>query len=79
MTRRDGAWAAFEVKLGDVDLGQASEKLIAFAENIDTVRTPAPSSLNIVTGTGVAYTREDGVNILPLSVLGVRTDRARFL
>ena len=71
VTRRDGAWAAFEVKLGDVDLGQASEKLIAFAENIDTVRTPAPSSLNIVTGTGVAYTREDGVNILPLSVLGV--------
>lgn len=69
--RRDGAWAAFEVKLGDVDLDIAAKKLLDFADNIDTKKSNAPSSLNILTGTGLAYTRPDGVNVLPLSVLGV--------
>jgi predicted AAA+ superfamily ATPase len=68
--RRDGAWAACEVKLGDIDLDLAAEKLLAFAKNIDTAKSLPPSSLNIITGTGLAYTRPDGVNILPLSVLG---------
>lgn len=69
--RRDGMWAAFEVKLGDVDLDIAAKKLLDFAQNIDTKKSRRPSSLNIITGTGLAYTRPDGVNILPLSVLGV--------
>ena len=68
--RRDGAWAAFEVKLGDIDLDIAANKLSAFASNIDEKKSKKPSSLNIITGTGIAYTRPDGVNILPLSVLG---------
>ena len=68
--RRDGAWAACEVKLGDIDLDLAAEKLLAFAKNIDTAKSLPPSSLNIITGTGLAYTRPDGVNVLPLSVLG---------
>ncbi|MCL2094544.1 DUF4143 domain-containing protein [Candidatus Saccharibacteria bacterium] len=69
--RRDGAWAAFEVKLGDVDLDIAAEKLLRFAKNIDTKKSRAPSSLNIVTGTGVSYAREDGVNVISLGCLGV--------
>lgn len=68
--KRDGSWAAFEVKLGDVELDLASKKLLNFANNIDTKKSKAPSSLNIVTGTGLAYTRADGVNVLTLSVLG---------
>lgn len=69
--KRDGSWAAFEVKLGDVNLDEASERLIDFANNIDEAKSKAPSSLNIITGTGTAYARPDGVNIIPLSVLGV--------
>ena len=69
--KRDGSWAAFEVKLGDVQLDQASKRLLDFADNIDKLKSEAPRSLNIITGTGTAYTRPDGVNVIPLSVLGV--------
>lgn len=68
--KRDGSWAAFEVKLGDLNLDLAAKKLHAFAGNIDTKKSKSPSSLNIITGTGLAYTRLDGVNVLSLSVLG---------
>jgi len=68
---RAGNWAAFEVKLGDDDLDSAAQKLIDFAGNIDTNKTKKQGSLNIVTGVGYAYQRPDGVNVLPLSVLGV--------
>ena len=67
---RSGNWAAFEVKLGDDDIENAATKLLAFASNIDTNKTKKQGSLNIVTGIGYAYTRPDGVNVLPLSVLG---------
>lgn len=69
--KRDGSWAAFEVKLGDIGLDDAATKLLDFAQNIDTAKSRAPSSLTIITGTGIAYTRPDGVNVLPLSVIGV--------
>lgn len=68
--KRDGSWAAFEVKLGDHNLDQAASKLSSFTRNIDTKKSKSPSSLNIITGTGLAYTREDGINVLPISVLG---------
>ncbi len=68
--KRDGSWAAFEVKLGDLDLDLAAKKLCSFADNIDTKKSKSPSSLTIITGTGLAYTRPDGINVLPLSVLG---------
>ncbi|MCA9338536.1 ATP-binding protein [Candidatus Saccharibacteria bacterium] len=67
---RAGNWAAFEVKLGDDDLDAAATKLLAFAANIDTNKTKKQGSLNIVTGVGYGYVRPDGVNVLPLSVLG---------
>ncbi len=67
---RAGNWAAFEVKLGDDDIDTAAVKLLAFANNIDTNKTKKQGSLNIITGVGYAYTRPDGVNVLPLSVLG---------
>ncbi len=68
--KRDGSWSAFEVKLGDVEIDLAAEKLLSFVKNIHTQKSKSPSSLNIITGTGLAYTRSDGINVLPLSVLG---------
>lgn len=67
---RAGNWAAFEVKLGDDDLDSAAQTLLQFADNVDTSKTKRQGSLNIVTGVGYAYQRPDGVNVLPLSVLG---------
>ena len=70
--KRDGSWAAFEVKLGGTpaELDEAAKKLLDFKDNIDTTKSKSPSSLNIITGTGYAFTRPDGVNVLPLSVIG---------
>lgn len=69
--KRDGSWVVFEVKLGDVELDVAAKKLVNFAKNIDKKKSKHPSSLSIITGTGLAYIRPDGVNVLPLGVLGV--------
>jgi hypothetical protein len=38
---------------------------------IDTNKIQTPQSLNIITGTGVSYTRKDGINVISLSSLGI--------
>jgi predicted AAA+ superfamily ATPase len=69
----NGDWAAFEVKMaiGQDTLDAAAAKLIAFANSIDTDKTKRPKSLNIITSLGYAYTRSDGVNVVPLGNLGI--------
>lgn len=66
---RYGRWAAFEVKLGDswVDIG---------AESLKKLRTKAfdggmsaPVFLAVVVPTGYAYTRPDGVHVIPIVCL----------
>jgi uncharacterized protein len=66
-----GAWAAFEVKLGMGMVDAAAANLLRFREAIDPAKTPPPSSLNIVTGGNLSYTRPDGVNVISLASLGV--------
>lgn len=65
-----GAWGAFEVKLGGggVDAGAAS--LLKFADRIDTRRCGKPGVLAVITSTGYAYMRDDGVAVIPIGVLG---------
>ena len=65
-----GAWAAFEVKLGIGMIDEAATNLLKFARVIDTAKSTKPSSLNIITGTGMSYTRPDGVNVISLAALG---------
>jgi predicted AAA+ superfamily ATPase len=67
----NGDWCAFEVKLGTGQIDEAAAKLLKFASVIDTQKSQAPKSLNIITGTGISYTRKDGVNIISLASLGV--------
>lgn len=69
--KRNGDWAAFEIKLGPGKIDEAASNLLKLADIIDYDRVHRPSSLNIITGTGVGYTRADGVNVIPLSELGV--------
>jgi predicted AAA+ superfamily ATPase len=66
-----GEWAAFEVKLGTGQIDEAAENLKKFASILDTNRIQAPQSLNIITGTGMSYSRKDGVNVISLASLGV--------
>ncbi|MDR1088484.1 MAG: DUF4143 domain-containing protein [Coriobacteriales bacterium] len=66
----DNRWAALEVKLGTFEFDKAAENLIKLKGKI-AENYPAPAFLGIVTASGgVAYTRDDGVLILPIDCLG---------
>jgi predicted AAA+ superfamily ATPase len=65
----DGRWAAVEVKLGSKQVDAGAANLLALKEKIDSSRTPEPSLLMIITGTEYAYTRSDGVVVVPLGCL----------
>lgn len=67
--RRDGAWAAFEVKLGQEQVEAAAQALLKVAATIDTARHGRPSSLAVITGWGYGYLRPDGVAVIPIGVL----------
>lgn len=65
-----GAWAAFEIKLGTGMIEEAAGNLKAFVKKLDLTKTKQPASLNIIVGTGVSFTRADGINVISLSSLG---------
>lgn len=64
-----GQWAAFEVKLGASieTVDRAAASLLSFAANVEGADDPI---LTIITGTGPAYRRPDGVNVVPIGALG---------
>ncbi len=66
----NGDWCAFEIKLGIGQIEEAAKNLLKFASILDEKRVDPPKSLNIITGTGISYTRNDGVNVVSLSSLG---------
>ncbi|MDR2205644.1 MAG: DUF4143 domain-containing protein [Flavobacteriaceae bacterium] len=66
-----GEYAAFEIKLGTGQIDDAAGNLTKFASILDTSKISAPASLNIITGTGISYTRKDGINVISLSSLGL--------
>ena len=66
----DGAWGAFEVKLGSGDVDAWAAKLLRFAADVDTSRVGEPAVLAVVTATGYGYTRPDGVVVVPIGALG---------
>lgn len=68
--KRNGDYAAFEIKLGVGFIDEAAENLKKFAANIDTTKMELPNSLNIITGTGMSYRRPDGINVISLATLG---------
>jgi len=65
----DGRWGLVEVKLGDSLIDEAADNLIKLKNRIDTNMLNEPSFLMIVTGTGYAYTRKDGVLVVPIGCL----------
>lgn len=68
--KRNGDYAAFEIKLGVGFIEEAAENLKKFATTIDTTKMDAPKSLNIITGTGMSHKRPDGINVISLASLG---------
>jgi predicted AAA+ superfamily ATPase len=68
--RRDGAWGAFEVKLGATNLESAATTLLRLAAKVDPTRHGAPSVLGVITSRGYGYRRPDGVSVIPIGSLG---------
>ena len=65
----DGRWAPVEVKLGSKEIEKGAENLKKLVSKIDTQKCKLPSFMMIITGGELAYKREDGIYIIPLSCL----------
>jgi len=67
----DGRWAAFEIKLGVTEEDAAAASLIRVRDKLVARGAPAPAGLAVIYGVGAhAYTRADGVHVLPITALG---------
>jgi len=66
---KDGRWGAIEVKMGSREIENAAENLKALKNKVNTDKMKAPSFLMILTGTELAYRRDDGVTIVPIGCL----------
>ena len=69
--RRDGSWLAVEVKLGgEQAIEQAARSLRKLRDTVNHDSVGSPSDLVVVTAGGYGYRRDDGVVVLPITVLG---------
>ena len=66
----NGDWCAFEIKLGTGQIEEAAQSLNKFVSLLNPQKVKPPKSLNIITGTGISYTRNDGINVISLASLG---------
>jgi predicted AAA+ superfamily ATPase len=69
LERRDGTWAAFEIKLGFGAADEAASSLKKFSATIDQDKVGKPLALTVVTGAGFAHRRTDGVSVVPVNCL----------
>ena len=65
-----GPWAAFEVKLGEGRTDEAAVNLLRLAKQVDPERMGEPSALGVIVSSGYGYTRDDGVQVIPIGALG---------
>lgn len=66
----DGTWGAFEIKLGGDDrIEEASANLLKMRDRVDETRTGESKFLAVLTAGTYAYTRADGVHVIPLGCL----------
>ena len=66
---RDGRWAAIEVKLGNKQIDEAAENLLALKSRIDAAKMGEASFLMVITGGQYAYRRNDGILVVPIGAL----------
>lgn len=65
----DGRWGAIEIKMGSKEIEEASIHLTELKNKINTNKMREPSFLMILTGTELAYRRDDGVFVVPIGCL----------
>ena len=66
----DGRWLAVEVKLGSMDaVDEAAETLHRVCAKVDPSTSGPPTRKVVITASGYAYDRPDGIAVLPLTAL----------
>lgn len=67
-------WAGIEVKLSDTKADEGAESLLKLRDRVTSnlaAKNAAPAFLAVVVGRGsLAYTRKDGVLVIPAALLG---------
>ena len=67
---KNGTWAGVEVKLGGAkNIEKGASNLLKLASKVDANATGTPAFLMVLSGGKYAYTREDGVHVVPLGCL----------
>ena len=70
----DGAWAGIEIKLSDTKIDEGAKVLTALRKKVlanPAARNAEPAFLAVIVGRGtLAYTRDDGVHVIPAALLG---------
>ena len=69
----DGRWGAFEIKLGANQIDAAADSLLSLKRDMESdPRAVPPEILVVICGlSSFAYTRPDGVMVVPITALGV--------
>ena len=74
IVEHDGRWGAIEVKLSDAKADDGARNLKALEKKVlsnPAAQNAAPAFLAVVVGKGnIAYTRDDGVAVIPRAALG---------
>ncbi len=65
----DGTWAAFEMKLNPNQIDKGSTALKRLQQNVNTESWGEPACLGVITATGYAYQRPDGIMVIPIGAL----------
>lgn len=65
----DGRWGLIEVKMGPSRIDEGAASLLTLAGKLDTQAMGEPSFLAVVCTEQYAYTRKDGVHVIPLGCL----------
>ncbi|MCY3862576.1 MAG: DUF4143 domain-containing protein [bacterium] len=70
--RADGSWVAAEVKLNTSPkvIDSAAKTLLRLKQKTTRQRTASMAALLVITPTGAAYRRPDGVQVAPITALG---------
>jgi hypothetical protein len=66
---QDGAWGAFEIKLGEHQVDAAARTLLRMKNKMLQNGAQEPSCLAIITGGGLGRRRADGVYVIPVNAL----------
>lgn len=68
---KDRRWGAVEMRLGHNGVEAGAKSLLKLKGKVDTDRIGKPSFLAVITADGTAYTRGDGVHVVPIGCLAV--------